>query len=289
MSSIGSPVPAYLQVLIALRFFATGGQQLTISDCYDVSQPYVSLCVKRVAAVIGGMCRQIVKMPSGNDVTRVMGQFQAIAGMPAIIGAIDCTHIKICRPPGDRPELYRNRKGYFSLNVQAVCGPDLQFFNVVSRWWGSAHDSNIFDNSRLCQEFEDGLHRGHLLGDAGYPCRKYLLTPLINPREPNDIRYNERHTKTRNTIERAFGLLKRRFSCLGKCLYTALENSKNIIVAALVLHNIAVVQNVPMPSDVDVDVLDEPNPEGEEPVLDGDAPQNLAGNAERRRYIRLLH
>ena len=31
-------------------------------------------------------------------------------------------------------ELYRNRKEYFSVNVQAVCSHDLKFTNIVTRW-----------------------------------------------------------------------------------------------------------------------------------------------------------
>ena len=34
-------------------------------------------------------------------------------------------YIKICCPGGHNSELYRNRKGYFSVNVQALCSLDL--------------------------------------------------------------------------------------------------------------------------------------------------------------------
>lgn len=46
-------------------------------------------------------------------------------------------------------EEFRNRKSYFSLNVQAVCDADLKLMNVVARWPGSAHDATIFNNSVL--------------------------------------------------------------------------------------------------------------------------------------------
>ena len=113
-----------------------------------------------MAYAIGSMSGDIIKFPENMIITR----------MPGVIGCIDCTHIAIQMPIHFRPEIFRNRKVFFfSLNVQAMCGRKLEFFNVVARWPGSAHDSNIFFyNSRLCQELEDDLLPGHLLSDSGY-------------------------------------------------------------------------------------------------------------------------
>ena len=96
--------------------------------------------------------------------------------MPGVVGCIDCSHIPIISPGGEDAELYRNWKGYFFLNVQAVCDTKLMFTNIVCRWPGSTHDSRIFDNSALCSQFRNGLIDGILLGDGGYPCRHYLMT-----------------------------------------------------------------------------------------------------------------
>ena len=41
-------------------------------------------------------------------------------------------------------ELFRNRKGFFSLNVQAVSGPNLEIQNIVVRWPGSVHDCIVY-------------------------------------------------------------------------------------------------------------------------------------------------
>lgn len=48
----------------------------------------------------------------------VQDKFYKMYKMPGIGGCIDCTHIKIQNPGGPDSEAFRNRKGYFSLNVQ---------------------------------------------------------------------------------------------------------------------------------------------------------------------------
>ena len=55
---------------------------------------------------------------------------------------------------------------------------------------------------------------GYLLGDSGYGCTPFLLTPYANPSYPVQARFNQAHMSTRCTIERAFSILKQRFQCL---------------------------------------------------------------------------
>ncbi|XP_063855691.1 uncharacterized protein LOC135097672 [Scylla paramamosain] len=101
----------HLQLLITLRCMATGGHQLTISDCYQVSQTSISRCIRTVTPIIAQMAKDYVKMPTGMNAIRVMEGFLEIARMPGIVGAIDCTtHIHILRPACENPELYHNRK-----------------------------------------------------------------------------------------------------------------------------------------------------------------------------------
>ena len=101
--------------------------------------------------------------------------------LPGVLGAIDCTHVPIQSPGSDDGEIHRNRKGNFSINVQLVCNTNSYITDVVARWPGSVHDSNIFDNSHMRAVFENGQVEGYLVGDGGYACRSYMMTPLINP------------------------------------------------------------------------------------------------------------
>ena len=72
---------------------------------------------------------------------------------------------------------------YFTMNTlqQVICDADLIFMDVMAKWPGSVHDSEILRRSALFDAFE-GNNRpinGFLLGDSGY--RDWWLTPVRNP------------------------------------------------------------------------------------------------------------
>ena len=76
------------------------------------------------------------------------------------------------------------------------------------------------------------------MGDSGYACRSYLMTPLLNPQTQAERNYNKSQIRTRQVIERVFGMWKRRFPCLKFGLRTKLDTTLSIIVAVAVLYNI---------------------------------------------------
>lgn len=286
----GLSIPHHLQVLIALRYMATGNTQVTISDRFDVPQGCVLSCISQVSRAVAMLGRDVIKMPTRNASLDVMLEFKNKTKMPGIVGCIGCTHVSIAEPPRDQVEVFKNRKGTFSLNVQAVCGPQLQFYNIVARWPGSVHKCHIFDNSRLCAEMEKGVHRGCLLGDSAYSCRRFLFTPLSQPETKQEHGYNTCHTAARSTIRKALALLKKRFSCLANTMTVSLENTKAIIVAAAVLHNVAVLKDVPLPDEDNKGSGKEDEEEDSELLLeDGDLEEHehdkVEGDTARQHYI----
>lgn len=92
----------------------------------------------------------------------------------------------------------------------------------------------------------------HLVGDAAYPLHKHLLTPYrdnghLSARQKN---YNFCHSSARIAIERAFGLLKKRF----RSLLTVLDMNRTdlipeYIIACCVLHNICLLKEDEFPID----------------------------------------
>jgi DDE superfamily endonuclease len=89
-------------------------------------------------------------------------------------------------------------------------------------------------------ERRDFGHNSVLLGDGGYALTNYMLTPLSNPVTAAEKAYQKSQIKTRNTIERAFGVMKRRFPALHLGFRIKKSAVLISIVACAVLHNIAI-------------------------------------------------
>ncbi|GFX21388.1 putative nuclease HARBI1, partial [Trichonephila clavipes] len=216
--------------------------QLAIADLFDVSQPTVCRVVHRVSEAIASLLPDFIHLPVNREECKTVSRkFFSIAGFPKVIGALDGTFVRIVSPGGEDAERFRCRKNYFALNVQTIVNSDLVIRNVVARWPGSAHYSTVFNNSAACLSLKtNALYKDfHLLGDTGYACEKYLLTPFGNPRSLSEARYYKSHVLTRNTIERKYGILKRRFPCLSIGLNCHIDRVSAIVVAC-VLHNLCI-------------------------------------------------
>lgn len=236
------PVSPMNQLLGTLRFYATGSFQAVVGDLLNVHKSTVCRFVHRVSHHIARLAPEYIKMPTTpGEQTKNKNKFYEFANFPGVIGAIDCTHVRITSPAGgDNSELYRNRKGWFSINVQVVCDASLNIMDIVARWPGSVHDSRIFSNSLLRARLEaNEFLNCYLVGDSGYMCTNYLLTPLANPTTDSEERYQNAHVRTRNVIERVFGVWKRRFPVLQVGMSLQIQNVLRIIVATAVLHNMA--------------------------------------------------
>ena len=65
---------------------------------------------------------------------------------------------------------------------------------------------------KFCQVHQQTLLHLHIsIGDSGYGCKPYLMTPLADPLTGQENRYKRAHMGTRCSVERTIGALKQRF------------------------------------------------------------------------------
>ncbi|CAC5410615.1 HARBI1 [Mytilus coruscus] len=234
--------------MTTLRILAKGDYLSEIADIHGIS---IASSSRIVHTVCDAICRRLhnIKFPTDPAQQRDSKEkFYKICKFPNVLGAIDGTLIPIQGMAGVDDPNYVCRKQFHAINVQAIADADLRFTNIVVKWPGATHDAFILSNSSMPQIMED--MNGWLLGDSGYPLKKWLMTPLLNPHSEKEISYNKAHCQTRNTVERAFGVLKARFRCLhktGGSLQFNPPKSCKMIGACFRLNNKALKEGIPVP------------------------------------------
>ena len=238
------------QLSIFLDFLRTSSFQRVVGTQHhkQIHQSLACRVINKVAKALAVQIPKFVSWPDASDVIHIERSFREKTGFPFVIGLIDGTHIELTKPVNQNTptERFVNRKGYFSLNCMAVCDHQLRFRHFTSRHCGSCHDARIFKESFLYAHLAGQFDASHplvLLGDEGYGCEEFLLTPIREDRitSEGEQRYNRAHKKTRIYIEHAFGVLKKRFPCLLYALWSKqLENVRAIIAAAIILHNLVI-------------------------------------------------
>ncbi|XP_069978023.1 putative nuclease HARBI1 [Penaeus vannamei] len=133
-----------------------------MADWSQMSRTSVCKFVGLTATGIASLASEYLKFPNARDVTAIIQKFHTIAGMPEVIGCIDGSHFPVRGPGGNEAELYRCRKGYFSINTQGICDADLKFMNTIASWPGTVHNSRIIKNSQVCHILKQGNHPGYL-------------------------------------------------------------------------------------------------------------------------------
>ena len=163
--------------------------------------------------------------------------------------AIDGTHIPIVCPRESASDYY-NRKGYYSIIMQAVVDHKGLFLDAYIGCPGKVHDARVFVNSSL---YRKGMNETLLpdwkrqifgvqvplvlLGDPAYPALPWLMKPYPeNASSTSAIRrYNaglECQLKMLLADLRGDG-----DASLIKRMDHQLENVPNVVAACVVLHN----------------------------------------------------
>ncbi|KAM3216633.1 protein ALP1-like isoform X2 [Capsicum annuum] len=165
------------------------------------------------------------------------------------LGALDGTYIPIRVPTQYKPR-YRTRKGEIATNVLGVCDRNLNFTYALPGWEGSAADGRVLRDAIVRRNGLKILEGNYYLCDGGYTNGKGFLTPYRgyrywlkdwqcdnpSPRCKEEL-FNMRHSRARNVIERAFGLLKGFWGILRSPSWYSVKVYNRIIIACCLIHN----------------------------------------------------
>ena len=245
-------IPVELRLAITIWFLSTGTEYRVLGHLFGVSRSSVCCIVKQVCtAIVKVLMKRYIKFPVGQALNEVVDGFKDTWDFPNCGGAIDGCHIPMAAPVEFHTDFY-NRKGWYSMIIQAVADHKYHFTDIHTGWPGSVHDARVFANSPIYKKGMEGLLFSNLtkkvcdkdlpvvlLGDSAYPLLSWLMKPFPHGSLSHDQQnYNYQLSRARIVIENAFGRLKARWRCLIKRLDVKPENVAIVITTCCVLHNI---------------------------------------------------
>ncbi|XP_041671514.1 putative nuclease HARBI1 [Cheilinus undulatus] len=242
-------------VMVALNYLAHGVSSPSVMQKVGQCQSECLGIMSTVSGVIAGMSDQFISFPLTYEAkNKVASKTQKFCGIPNVLGVLGATHFKIRASPYEE-ETFRgfvNTLGYTSVVSQIICDSDGNILSVEKCCIGSTFDQELWESSFKGREMEEEIHGPYwVIGGKGYILSKHVLTPVSEPANDGETRFNEAHTKIHDVMWKTLGSMKSRFKCLNQLGFTqgnSLDKKSNIIKACSVLHNIAKKFSVPPPT-----------------------------------------
>ncbi|XP_062585846.1 putative nuclease HARBI1 [Saccostrea cucullata] len=80
-----NPLTPLHQVLVSLRFFATGSFYITIGDTLNVSKSAAGRAIRHVTDLLCQLTRRFISLPRGEELLHIKAAFHKIAGEKACL------------------------------------------------------------------------------------------------------------------------------------------------------------------------------------------------------------
>ena len=225
------PISVKAKVAVTIWKLATNIEYRTIAALFGLGKSTVGEVVLDTCdAIVQFLLPRYVHIPQDSVLQEIVDGFHSRWGFPQTIGAIDGTHIPILRPVESAADYY-NRKGYYSVLMQALVDFRGIFMDINIGWPGKVHDARVFSNSSLFKKANSGTLLSNrpqliggvqvpliILGDPAYPLLPWLMKPYLDNSSTTSKErlFNYRQSRSRMVVENAFGRLKGRWHCLLK-------------------------------------------------------------------------
>ena len=252
-TNMSQPISVEERVAVTLWYLSAGSGFRTVAWLFGISKSSVCTIVRETCdAIVQVLQKQMIKLPKGDMLDRVIEGFEFKWGFPNCVGAVDGTHIPVTPPSNCRTDYY-NRKGSYSIILQGLVDFKYLFTDIYVGWPGKVHDARVFRNSSIYTKGCQGTLfpprprniNGTdvplvILGDPAYPLLPWLMKPFPDNGRLNDGQktFNYRQSRARMVIENAFGRLKGRWRVLLKKMEVSIDIAPIITSACCVLHNL---------------------------------------------------
>ena len=256
-------VPSHKRLAITLHWLANGNSYSQLARQHGIAKSTaVKIVHETVRALKMHMVPNSIRFPEGQELKRVMAEFESLSFLERCAGAVDGTFVKIRKPKAMFGDCYYCYKKYCSIILLGTVDACGMFINVNAGRPGSAGDASAYATStmlrRISQQkwltiqdnfrIEGTYIRPYLVGDSAFPLCATLMKCFDDSAglQPHERTFNYRLIRTRRVVEQAFGRLKGRFRVLVHNNLDDPDFAADVAIVCCGLHNICERWKCPM-------------------------------------------
>ncbi|XP_076946927.1 uncharacterized protein LOC143618716 [Bidens hawaiensis] len=173
-------------------------------------------------------------------------------GFPGMLGSLDCMHVgwAMC-PTSWRGRFHRGDHPGPTIIFEAAASQDLWIWHAFFGVAGSNNDLNVIDQSPIIDDLIDGVEPpqaffangehfkyGYYLVDGIYNEWGILVQAYAAPVSDKRKYFTKKQESARKDIERAFGVLKKRWAMLANPIrFWTREKITEVDITCIILHN----------------------------------------------------
>ncbi|GKA79505.1 ALP1-like protein isoform X1 [Tanacetum coccineum] len=238
-------------------------RQLAYAAVPDSLDEYLQIGEKTSHDCLMHFCNGVIELygeeylrrPTQTDVEKLYAFHENKHGFPGMIGSIDCTKWPWAQcPQAYRAQFSRGDSGSepFIL-LEAVASQDLWIWHAFFGVAGSNNDVNVLRQSPVLNDLKVGkapevpfvandvtYKWGYYLTDGIYPEWAVLMKSISQPgsNDVKRIRYKQAHEAARKDVERAFGVLKKKWAIVRTPARSrSLKRITHLMYTCIILHN----------------------------------------------------
>jgi hypothetical protein len=253
-----------VKILLVLKCLAFGVSPVAFLDYFQMGYTTGRECIKHFCKVVSkddNLRSMYFRQMTRSDAMNVSEMHWQQHGVRGMIGCLDCMHIGWKNCPMAWQGQFQGKEKVPTIVLEAAADYNLWIWHASFGYAGSLNDINIWEQSPLLTSLLDGTFTKYVdfefelggklfdqlwfLVDGIYPEISRFAKTLEEAIGEDRKMYVRWQEGTRKSIERAFGVLQRKFQVLRKDVEEFyLTTINNIVITCIVLHNMMVSHRV---------------------------------------------
>ncbi|GKC83785.1 ALP1-like protein isoform X1 [Tanacetum coccineum] len=237
----------------AVRQLAYGNTPDVFNEYLQMSEHAARDCLFHFNnCIISLYMAEYLRKPTLEDVEKIYNKHVTRHGFPGMLGSIDCMHWewKNVQYHG-MDNTVGGIKKYPTIMLEVVASHDLWIWHAFFRVTGANNDINVLDNSPLFDNLLNdkahvalyvvngvGFENGYYLADGIYLQWATFVKSFTIANNAKHAYFKKRQESARKDVERAFGVLQRRWGIIQQpARQYHVNNIRRIMYSCIIMHN----------------------------------------------------